>query len=111
MDLNKFDLVANSEAGADLTIINPKDDQPTDIVFTFKGPRSVGFEDALKKATDKASSVLFLAEYCLGWKNVEINGKTVQFSRENVVNVLTKYDILYGQCVEFVVDMRNFIKD
>lgn len=51
------------------------------------------------------------ADSVTGWKNIRINGTPVEFNRENVVMVLTKYPDVLRQIKDFLGNQANFFSE
>lgn len=117
-------LISTAET-ADCIIINPRDGQPTDITITVSGVDSHKFR-ALAKAEAKnrllakadgidvneetvESDAKFLSELTVGWKNVEIGGKKLEFSTANAIKVYTLSAPIRNQINAFISRTTNFL--
>ena len=126
MDLANFNLAAQAEAGASLTILNPIDGTKTDLVITVAGSESATYRNAVFAASseytykddadlkdkidviDKRNGVTYAA-CIMGWVNMEFDGKPVEFSHDEAARILADTPWLTDQIGAFIKDRANFI--
>lgn len=93
MDLGALDVVATSETGIDVVIVNPKTGEATDFVIRVKGIYSKQFGELISKAARKLGKqgdssndtdvmAKVLTQVTLGWKGLTDKGAEVPFSAE-----------------------------
>ncbi len=109
MDLEQL----TTKETADCVILDPATGKPTDIVITLHGVASDKYQ-AIKskiieiKQDDTDKEIEYLTELTKGWKNVELNGKQLSFSKKNAEKVFA-LKIIRGQVIKFIHDVRNFL--
>ena len=125
MDLKSLDVVATSEKGIDVAIVNPKTGETTDFVVTVKGVHSKQFKELMGRATqrigakvmgvtqvnnDKAEQAMIdvLVAVTLGWRGLKDGDHEVPFSREAAERVYAN-PIIRRQVFEAASDEGNLI--
>jgi hypothetical protein len=125
MELNSLDVVAASEKGIDVAIVNPKTGEATDFIITVKGMHSKQFKELMGRATqriqkpqggianDKAEAAMVevLTACTLGWKGLTENGQPVPFSAEYAANRVYANPVIRQQVFAAAVDVGNLIPD
>jgi hypothetical protein len=94
MDLDSLDVVATSEKGIEVVIVNPMTG-PTDFVITVKGIYSKQFSELIGRAAQRLNKAgpnapandvdvmaKVLAQVTLGWRGLTEKGQPVTFSPE-----------------------------
>ena len=122
MDFAKVDTISAAEKGFDYTFIDPRTGEDTDAVFSLYGVGSRAYKqgqakiDAYrslqekrgKKVDDEDLELLhaeLLAKCTRGWKNVEIDGKKIEFSPENAIDLYSKYPVVSSQIISEVFNV------
>jgi hypothetical protein len=126
MDLAQFDTSKTSEKGVELVIINPKTLEESEVKIRLAGIDSSYYrnqiklraEQQLSKGQKKATTIdmdkselegcKLLAACTLGWSGIEENGKAIEFTYENAVDLYMRYKFLQQQVDRFVGDRANF---
>jgi hypothetical protein len=126
MDLAQFDTSKTSEKGTELVVINPATFEETDIKIILAGTDSSYYrnqikaraEEQLSKGQKKQTTIdiekseregcQLLAACTLGWSGIEENGKAIEFTYENAVDLYTRHKWLREQVDRFVGDRANF---
>lgn len=114
MDLSTIDTLAVAEKGWEYTWVHPKTGIASDMTFSLYGAGSSAFkkgqakidqyhknhERSGKKEDDDELQNLhagLLALCTRGWKGVTKNGKEVEFSFDNAVDIYTNYPLVANQ--------------
>ena len=111
MDIGKLDVVKLSNEGYNCIIKNPKTEKETDISVVIKGIYADKFREESEAADDIDKTCAFLSHFTVGWKNIEENGKPVEFSEKEAERIYKNYPIIRNQVMAAAMDVRNFIKD
>lgn len=111
MDISKLDVVKLSNDGYKCVIKNPKSGKDTDITITIKGVYADKFKEESLKANNADETAEFLAEFTIGFENIEENGKNINFSKEEASRIYRDYPIIRGQVMAAAMDVRNFTLD
>ena len=119
MDLNelspdKLEEVANriekeAEKGFSFNLRHCKTWEELDAVITVKGIRAKGFMDKLRTTDPKQLSDV-LAEYTIGWENIEIGKETYPFSVSNAKKLYTDFEWIGSQVATKVFQELNLLK-
>lgn len=124
MDLSKLN-VANSNNGETLQLVHPVTCDDLPISITLAGSDSEAFRNKrLEIQNRNVSSMMknrkkgfesndidgceLLASVTLSWSGVEENGKPVECSTENAMDVYRRFPWIREQVDEFVGDRANF---
>jgi len=120
MDLSKL---CTSDT-ADCVIKDPSTGNDTDIVITVYGSDSRQFRNLVKSQAKAAvdskaqgkeiddsieRDAEYLADLTVGWKNVELGKKALEFSRDNAINVYTLSAPVRNQVNYFITRQANFL--
>ena len=125
MDLSKLDSVSACERGMDV-VIKDELDQETDIVITVVGVDSAIYRkehqrlqaktDIAKKRGKAIEGVELEALYVelstkctTGWKNLQLDGKDVDFSVEKALEIYNAYPIIKTQVFVALYDRAGFL--
>lgn len=127
MDLANYDLSAKAEAGSEVKILDPKSGEPTDIVITVVGSDSKTYRNAValaayehKMGGDDDSEMLerletvisrqysTLAACTTGWEGIELDGETLEFSRENALKLYSRFDWISQDVFVHIKNRENF---
>lgn len=125
MDLTKLDTVAACEKGFPL-VIKDAEDMPTDIVIHVVGVDSKVFRNenakvqariAMAEKRGKKLDPLELEEsYCellakctLGWENLELGGKKLEFSQDKAQEIYQSYPLIKTQVFAALFDRAAFV--
>jgi hypothetical protein len=123
MDLAKFDNTA-AETGTELVLLNPIDDEPTDMKIMVLGFDSSKAKEAIRASGNKRlkrgklvstmeemeQSGLNLTAACtISWSGIEENGEEVEFAPANVKRIYTEYPWIKEQVDAFIGDRANFL--
>lgn len=103
-------LVANDTA--DCTILDPYTGDETEIVITVYGPFSKQYLAAFTKEAKRENSdtLSLLADLTVGWKGVELNGKTLPFNRANAIKAYGMENSIVRRQIEgFILNQKNFL--
>jgi hypothetical protein len=132
MDLSNLDTSANT---AKMAVKHPvsgddlftEDDQP--ITITLLSADSDEYETAMHDAqrsqaraaaqTDGLSdptgvqrrAMAVLAKCIVGWENIIVDGKELDFTRSNATTLLTKVKFIREQVSRFISNRANFLED
>ena len=125
MDLSNYDLAAKAEAGSEVKILEPKTDKETDIVIRVVGANSAKYRNAtvaalvdypmpddadsetLAEIHFKRNAVKFSA--CVtGWENIELDGKVLEYSRENARLIVERFYWIADQVGAHLSNDENF---
>lgn len=126
MDFKKLDTISAAEKGFEYTVLD-LDGNETDCKIEVLGVGSrihkqaqakidsqmAIFEKRGKKMDDDQSNDLYiemLAKCTKGWKNVEEDGKQVEFSYDNAVDMYTKYPVLRNQVLSAIHDLKSMLE-
>lgn len=122
MDFAKVDTIAAAEKGFTYTFVDPRTGKDTDAVFDLYGVGSHAYKqgqakiDAYRKLQEKRGKQVdedevehlhaeLLAKCTRGWKNVEIEGKKIEFTPENAIELYSKYPVVSGQIIAEVFNV------
>ena len=126
MSLEDFNLKDGAEAGAELTLENPKTGELTEIVIHLVGSDAAVFRNKQKEIQSKAISKLargktkgleqtdddecsLLAVSTLGWSGmVDSNNDEIKFSIAEAKAIYLKYPSIKEQVNSFIGDRANF---
>jgi len=111
MDISKLDVVKLSNEGYRCIVKNPKTGKDTDISIIIKGIYADKFRDESELADDVEKTAIFLAKFTVGWKNVQENGKDVEFSQAEAERIYRDFPLIRSQVMAAAMDIRNFIMD
>ncbi len=114
MDISNLETTDTAEC----VIVHPVTGVDTDIKITLYGVDSKKFREvSLARAranreddNDEDSREADLASVTLGWENVELNGKELEFSHANAVKVYKLVSPIRNQVDSFIVKTANFLK-
>ena len=126
MDFKKLDVIAAAEKGFDY-VIRDLDDNDTDAVVSVVGVGSRIFKQAKQKIDNQEAAyakrnkvmeedlsnelwIELLADCTKGWKNIEEDGKQVEFNRDNVVRMYTAYPVLRNQVLAAIHDVKSMLE-
>lgn len=126
MDFKKLDVIAAAEKGFDY-VIRDLDDEETDAVVSVVGVGSRTFKQAKQKidgqeavfakrgkTMDEDQSnelwVELLVKCTTGWKNVEEDGKQVEFSHDNATRMYMAYPVLRNQVLAAIHDIKSMLE-
>ena len=96
----------------DCVIVDPYDNKETDIIITMYGPYSDEYEAAFKKdqAREESNPLELLIDLTSDWINLAVDGKELDFSRENAEIVYSmEGKIVKRQAERFVLNTKNFL--
>jgi glycerol-3-phosphate dehydrogenase len=110
MDISILDVVAISNEGYRCVIRNPKTDKDTNLVIVIKGVYAEGFQEASDAADDIPKTCAVLAKYTIGWENLEVDGKSIEFSAKEAERIYSAYPLIRGQVFKAALDVKNFIR-
>jgi hypothetical protein len=108
MDLSL--LIANDTA--DCVIKDPYTDEDTDIIITVYGPYSKEYTAAFvaDSKRDASNPLELISDLTVDWLNVELNGKSLEFNKENALKVYAmKNSIVKSQVEGFILKGKNFL--
>lgn len=120
MDLSTLDVKKASEDGAELILRNPfTGDAIPGVVLRVIGRDSDKLQNARKEAERKRAEGRLDAEtanrHCIaaaivGWENVELDGKPLEYSPENAIRLVTdeRTSWVAEQVAPFSLSRRNF---
>ena len=109
---------------AELTVINPKTYEPTDIRIEILSPDSFAYKKVLIKMSkkfkdklnssesildDEANLIDFLVAVTKSWKNVELDHQALECTEENVRHVYTHCSDIREQVNVFLGNKANFL--
>jgi len=126
MDFKKYDTIAAAEKGFTY-ILKDFDDVEQDASVDVLGVGSrvhkqaqqkidnqmAIFEKRGKKMDEDHSNELYiemLAKCTKGWKNIEEDGKPVEFSYDNAVRMYTDYPFLRNQVLSAMHDLKGMLE-
>lgn len=127
MDFKRdLDTVAAAEKGFDY-VIRDLDDNETDAVISVVGVGSRIFKQAKQKIDNQEAAyakrgktmdeelsnelwIELLSACTKGWKNVEEDGKQVEFTPDNVVRMYTSYPVLRNQVLAAIHDIKSMLE-
>lgn len=126
MDFKKLDTISAAEKGFDY-VVKDLDDEDTDCVISVLGVGSRVHKQAQAKIDkqmaifagrnktmdEEQSNELYiemLAKCTKGWINVEEDGKQVEFSYDNAVDMYTKYPVLRNQILAAIHDVKSMLE-
>ena len=130
IDLSTLDTVKGSNEGFDVKLYNPVTNEDLDITITVLGRDSDLFVKTTRAQSKKRMAKLqkgsfrnaslspeeheqdgieLLAEVTKGWEGIELDGKTLEFSKENAIDVYTRFPWIKEQIDSAVGDRANFI--
>lgn len=126
MDFKNYDTVGAAEKGMDYVVLD-LDECETDVVVSVIGVGSRIFKQAKqkidnqealyekrgKKMDEDTSNELWvelLAKCTKGWKNVEEDGKQVEFSYDNAVRMYSTYPFLRNQILSAIHNLRAMLE-
>lgn len=127
MDFKKeMDTLAAAEKGFTYTVVD-LDDNDTDCTVDVLGVGSRVFKQAKQRIDNQESQaakkgktldedlsndlwVELLAKCTKGWKNVEEDGKPVEFSYDNAVRMYTAYPYLRNQILAAIHDVKSMLE-
>lgn len=125
MNFSDFDTSELATGGVDMTVLHPATLEETEATIKLCGTDSEQFKNATKaqaeanassgkkkkalsrEAIDEATCQI-LADCTLEWSNVEENGKTLPFTRENALALYRRHAWLREQVNVFIGDRANF---
>ena len=116
MNLSSID-TSLCETGVEM-VIKDIDGNDTDATITLLGSESkVGrklmleFMRSIKDGkSEDGDSDKILSELTIGWKNIEIDGTKIKFSKEKALELYKQYPILKKQVDVFVSNIKNYTK-
>lgn len=125
MDLKNFDTISAAEKGFTYTVLD-FDEVETDIKIDVLGVGSRVFKQAKQKIDSRESMaakrnkplsedesndlwIELLAKCTKGWQNVEEDGKKVDFSYDNAVEVYTNYPFIRNQVLSAIHDLKSML--
>lgn len=128
MDLNKLDLSAQADKGADLSLEHPVTGEELGITITLLGTDSAVYRNharelqrarIAKMAKSRNKKIDFsvtedeeadaLAVCTVGWSGVVLNGKELEFSHDAAVDLYVSYPWIKEQVDAFIGDRANFL--
>ncbi len=126
MDLKSFDTIEAAERGYTYTVLD-FDEQETDIKISVLGVGSRIFKQAKQKIdsqealatrrgkplTEDQSNDLWidlLAKCTKGWENVEVDGKKIEFSYDNAVDIYGKYPFIRNQTLSSIHNLKAMLE-
>lgn len=130
MDLKKFDLTQAADQGATIELLHPVTgevltDKGKPVTITVLGADSKVFKDAVKARTRRAlgekkqkidldkterENAELLAKCTLQWSGIEEDGKKLDCTFENAVQVYLQYSWIRDQVDEAIGDRANFMQ-
>ena len=116
MDLRSID-TSLCETGVDM-IVKDIDGNDTNATIKLLGSESIvgrklmlEFMRSIKDGKqEEGDSDKILSELTLDWKNIQINGKDIKFSKEKALEIYRNYPILKKQVDIFVSSNKNFLQ-
>lgn len=133
MDLRKLDTIKAANKGMDF-FVKDLDGVETDIEISIVGVGSAIHNEAYAEreheiakldkqkapttplgivALQEAKEALYIisvAKCMKGWKNLEVDGKAVEFSYENAIKILTEYPIIKMAVLSAISDTSAFLE-
>jgi hypothetical protein len=125
MDFAKLDTSKLSENGAEMVVMHPTTGEPTDTVIVLRGQDSKEYRQKVKELRQRAmkqqggNPIDTAEEHAMQtriactvtWKNVELNGKSLEFSVDNALSFYGNPGLswLVQQIDTFMRDRSNFL--
>ena len=118
MDLANYNLSADADNGYALTILDPYNGKPTDIVIniigadskTYRTAKTNAYRESMQgKDADEISAKIY-ASCVTGWQNVVKDGKEIGFSPEKAFDLFCDLNWLMDQVGAAVEKRANFMK-
>jgi hypothetical protein len=129
MDLATLDVTAKAEQGAWLTLRHPGTGDDLPVRIRLAGKDSKAWKDAEREYSDRRleeiqkrgkmgkvktaqieeRGIKLLAMATLEWEGVELNGQTLECTRQNAIRLYTEHVWITEQVDEFVGDRANFL--
>lgn len=126
MEFNNLATSVVHEAGAEVNILSPVDNSPTDFFITIQGPDSKEWRRQKKKQTtaiisakanDKLDEVDYdamdveaLVAVTIGWRGLVDKGKEYKFTKANAKKLYENAPAVVEQLLSFVSKNANFTK-
>ena len=123
MDFDSVLTVEDHEDGAEMNIINPITNEPTDAFILVMGPDSREFRKAQRLALIKylrkkesgdddsydedLEQILAVVK---GWRGITKDGKELEFNKKECRKLFVNSPMIFDQVNRFVGNRRNFIK-
>lgn len=135
MDLSKINLEKMAEQGAEMELVHPvtgetltqDDKEKTPITIKVVGTDSKAYRNKnrdfqrkrIAKMTKSRTKTIdytvsdedaceLLAECTVGWSGIEVDGKPLEFSKENANELYMKFNWIREQVDAFIGDRANF---
>ncbi|MBP9607856.1 MAG: hypothetical protein KBE25_00670 [Laribacter sp.] len=125
MDLRKLDTLAAAENGMTFTVVDELGVE-TDIEISVLGAGCRKYKDARAKldarreAAKKRGKMIsaeeddnlwceLLAKCTTGWSNVELNGKPIEFSNDNAINLYIDFPLVRNQVMTQVHNVATML--
>ena len=125
-DLNFFDTSLKANTGVEYTLKHPATGEDLDISFTLLGVDSDAFQElerAKKRTRLKTQKIDITVEelenqtldtltaMTIGWKNVVLDGKELEFSPENARRIYSKFPWVREQIDGVIGNRALFLPD
>ncbi|SNS00360.1 hypothetical protein SAMN04488503_2290 [Humidesulfovibrio mexicanus] len=127
LDLSALDTKTMADQGVEMEILTVDSGKPTGVFLTLAGYDSDIYRNQeratlnrrLAKKVRKTptaedfddDSMVTLVRCTLGWRNVEVGGKPLEFTPANVRMVYEQYPEIKRQANAFILDGANFLRD
>jgi len=124
MDINSLSTAIDHEEGAEVNILCPVTNKPTDVFIKVKGPDSKDWRKQKKKQThqiiqaranDKFDDLDFeqmdiaaLMEITIDWRGIKKDGKEFKCTKENMKYLYENSPRIVEQLLTFVFNVENF---
>ena len=127
MDFCDLDTVKACDEGVEYDLLHPVTGEPTGAILKLRGSDATGYKDELERQRDamvrkkslaaamtrserESREIALLRTCVVGWKNLQLGGKDLEFSPENVEMLLVKYPWFRSQVDTAAHDMSLFLK-
>tara|TARA_R110002020_G_scaffold337389_2_gene552867 strand:- start:1864 stop:2244 length:381 start_codon:yes stop_codon:yes gene_type:complete len=122
MELTHFDIEAMSVKPYKLQLKHPFTNEPLDCFIDVISAKSAKFKRLMlesgKAVKDESDSeeleqkgATLLASLVVGWENIELNGKHLDYSEESAVEIMLNYSWIGDQILVAANDESFFFKD
>ena len=127
MDFSTVDTLSAAEKGFEYIFLHPITEEETDCKVQVVGVGSRPYKQAMEKIDAYKAQcvskrkgridedvvaemyVKLLADCTKSWKGVEVDGKPVEFSQANAVEMYTKYPVLATQVLGAIHDLEAML--